>query len=160
MVVFFLVTSISLAAILAFFLYSLNKLNAQLQSLEAKVDPLLIKAEGIFTLANEKIITLGERTEGILTHGEAVAEEVHDKIDRTATGVQRTVNAPIIGLNSIAVGLVQGLQTFRLLQQKQRMSGPIRFNQSQPAGHTAAPKAENAAILNDVPVALRAGGEH
>ena len=118
LVVFYLVTSIALAAILGFFLYSLIKLNEKLESLEGKINPLLVKTEEILTLTNEKIVSLGKRTDSILTHGEAVAEGVHDKVDRTATSVQRTVNAPIIGLNSIAVGLMHGLQTFSLLQRK------------------------------------------
>jgi len=141
-------------------LYSLNKLNEKLELLEAKVDPLLIKAEEILTLTNAKIITLGERTEGILTHGEAVADEVHEKIDRTATGVQRTINAPIIGVNSIAVGLLQGLQTFRLLQGRQTRNGATRLSQSHSVENTAPPAAETAAISNGAPVALRAGREH
>ena len=160
LVVFYLVTSISLVAILGFFLYSLNKLNAKLESLEAKVNPLLIKAEEILTLTNEKIVTLGERTEGILTHGEAVAEEVHDKIDRTATGVQRTVNAPIIGLNSAAAGLVQGLQTFRSLQRNKAINKTAQPALSHSVEKIAPPAAETAATSNGVPVALRAGREH
>jgi len=160
LVVFYLVTSVSLVAILGFFLYSLNKLNAKLESLEAKVDPLVIKAEEILTLTNEKIVTLGERTEGILTHSEAVAEEVHDKVERTATGVQRTINAPIIGLNSVAAGLVQGLQTFRLLQREQTTKESLSLSHSHSVKHIAPPADEISATSKGAPVALRAGREH
>ena len=163
LVIFYVVTSVSLVAVFGFLLHALNKLNAKLESLEAKVDPLLVKAEEILTLANAKIVTLGERTEGILTHGEALAEEVHEKIDRTASGVQRTVNAPIIGLNSVAAGLMQGLQTFRLLQRRQATSKTphLSHSRSSDSSEQIAPAAaETAVTLNGGPVALRAGREH
>lgn len=170
MVIFYLVTSVVLVAILGFLLYSLVKLNEKLGLLEAKVEPLLVKAEEILTLTNSKIVSLGEHTEGILTHGEAVAEDVHEKVERTAVNVQRTINAPIIGLNSAAAGLAQGLQTFRRLQRKQTEKvaelevqtqvAPVQLQSlSQPHSENllASPAVEMAANSNGAPVALRAG---
>jgi len=37
-----------------------------------------------------------------LTQGEEVATVVHERVDRTTAVMQRTVNAPLIGINSLA----------------------------------------------------------
>jgi uncharacterized protein YoxC len=168
LVIFYLVTSVALVAILGFFVYALAKLNAKLESLESRIDPLLVKTEEILTLTNDKIVTFGERTEGILTHGEAVAEEVHDKVERTATTVQRTINAPIIGLNSVAAGLVRGLYTFSHLQKRQKdkieeplSSEPMVITSSPIQSHSlevsTPPAVDSTANSNGIPVAIRAG---
>jgi hypothetical protein len=117
---FYLVTSIALVVILGLCLHLIQKLYAKMELLESKIEPSLVKAEEILTITNNKIVSLGERSEGILTHGEAIAEDVHVKIEKTATHVHRTVNVPIIRLNSVAAGLAHGLQTFSLLQRKHR----------------------------------------
>lgn len=98
---------------------ALNKVNAKLEELTVKIDPLLTKADQILTVTNEKITSIGDKTEGILQQGEEVAETVHEKVDRTATSVQRVVHAPIIRLNSLAAGLTRGMETFGRLQQRQ-----------------------------------------
>lgn len=104
------------AAALAGIAYALTKLNARLEELIGKADPLLAKTDQILTVTNEKVASLGDRAEGILTQGEETAESVHHKVDKTATAVQRTIHAPIIGLNSLAAGVSRGVETFGKLQ--------------------------------------------
>ncbi|MES2463808.1 MAG: hypothetical protein V4671_24835 [Armatimonadota bacterium] len=125
LVVFYLVTSLTLVVVLGIFLYSIVKLNAKLESLEQKIDPLLHQAEEFLTVTSAQVTSLGERTEGILTHGEAVAEDVHEKIDKTTSTVQNTINAPIIGLNSVLAGLTHGVQTFTILQRQKKRNKVI-----------------------------------
>ena len=167
LVIFYLVTSVALVVILGFFSYALMRLNVKLELLEARLDPLMIKAEEILTLTNSKIVSLGAQTEGILTHGEAVAGEVHEKVEKTVTVVHRTINTPIIRLNSAAAGLAQGLQTFRLLQQKQakiileadkpRNEAVLPTNQVRSVDLSAPLAADTAANSNGAPAALRVG---
>jgi uncharacterized protein YoxC len=118
LVLFYTVTSVALVVILGLSLHFFNRLQAKLESLEGRIDPLLLKAEELLTVTNQKIVTIGNQTENILTHSEAVAEDVHDKVEKTASSVTKTVNAPIIGLNSAVAGLMRGVETFRLLQRK------------------------------------------
>jgi len=111
---------LSLISVMAFAAIALvlSKLNARLEALTAKVDPLLGKADEILTVTNEKIASIGDKTEGILAHGEETAESVHEKVDRTAVAVQRTVHAPIIAMNSFAAGVSRGVSTFGRLQRR------------------------------------------
>jgi len=74
-------------------------------------------------LIGERVDTIGEKAEHILTQGEEMAESVHEKVDRTATTVQRTINAPIIKANSWAAALRHGFSTFARLQSKPEQNG-------------------------------------
>ena len=124
LVIFFLVSAlVGLIALLAL-AKALQMLNAKLEDLTSKVDPLLQKADQILTITNEKIVSIGDKTEGILIQGEETAENVHEKVDRTAVAVQRTVYAPIIGLNSFAAGVSRGVRTFGRLQRHQMDAPP------------------------------------
>jgi len=105
---------------------ALNKLSAKLEDLTAKAEPLLAKTDHILTLTNDKITSIGDKAEGILTQGEETAESVHEKVDKTATAVQRTVYAPIISLNSFAAGVSRGVETFGRLQRRETNGAPAR----------------------------------
>lgn len=104
------------AAAFAGIALALSKLNARLEDLINKAGPLLEKTDQILTTTNEKISAIGDKTEGILAQGEETAENVHQKVDKTATAVHRTIQAPIIGLNSLAAGVSRGMETFGKLQ--------------------------------------------
>lgn len=114
---FYLVATLVLVGLVGALALTLSKLNAKLAEVTEKVEPLLIKADEMMTMANEKLGSIGDKTEDILIQGEETAGLVHDKVDRTAVAVQRTIHAPIIGLNSIAAGVARGVLTFGRLQQ-------------------------------------------
>jgi len=116
LVIGYIILSLGTAALLGAVAFGLSKLNAKLEDLSAKAEPLLAKTDHILTLTNDKITSIGDKAEGILTQGEETAESVHEKVDKTATAVQRTVYAPIIGLNSFAAGVSRGVETFGRLQ--------------------------------------------
>lgn len=116
LVVFYVILSLLLVVILGALVVALGRLNAKLEELTARVEPLLSKTEGLLTIANEKAVTLGDSAERILGHGEVTAATVQDRVGRTAMTVQRTVNAPIVGLNSLAAGVSRGFATFTRLQ--------------------------------------------
>lgn len=118
LVIGYIVCAVTTTVLLGGLVYALSKLTAKLEELLAKAEPLLAKADEALTVTNEKITAIGDKAEGILAQGEETAESVHHKVDRTATAVQRTIHAPIIGLNSLAAGVSRGVQTFSRLQRE------------------------------------------
>ena len=131
LVIGFLVSSLITAGALAGIAFGLSKINAKLEALTPKVEPLLQKVDNVLTITNDKVAVIGDKAEDILTQGEEVAESVHQKVDRTATAVQRTVHAPIIGLNSIAAGVSRGMETFGKLQRERPEAAPRTQAQQQ-----------------------------
>jgi len=129
--VFFFVFSsfISSIALLAL-LFALRKLITKIEELTPKVNPIIDKVDQALTTANNKLTSLGDKAEHIIMQGEEVADNIHQKVDRTATVVQRTVHAPIITLNSLAAGFSRGVITFGQLQRREESStnrdAPIR----------------------------------
>lgn len=117
LVAFYLLASLALLILIGAVAYALFKLNALLEEYRRKIDPLLAKADAVLTVTNDKVNTLGEKAEDLLSQGEAVAETVHERVDRTTLAVQRTVNAPLIGVNSVAAGVTRAWATFSRLQQ-------------------------------------------
>lgn len=136
-VISYVIFSLVLTVILAGIVVALTRLNAKLNEITTRVEPLLEKTESILALTNEKIATVGESTENILRQGEAAATTVNDKVGQTAVTVQRTVNAPIISLNSIAAGLSEGFSTFTRLQTR----GSSRQSGSRSTAATGVPAA-------------------
>jgi uncharacterized protein YoxC len=120
MVIFFILLSTILVGALVAITVVLYRLNAKLEEVTLKVDPLLSRTEDLLTVANEKLTTIGGKAEVILTQTEAVTTGVQAKVEKTATAVQRTIHAPIIGANSLAAGLLQGFATFTRLQSTQK----------------------------------------
>jgi hypothetical protein len=118
LVIGYILLSLCTAAALGLLAFGVSKLNAKLEELTAKVDPLLTRADEMLTLTNDKLSAIGDRAEEVLARGEETAESVHQKVDKTATAVQRTIHAPIIGLNSLAAGVSRGVETFGKLQRR------------------------------------------
>jgi uncharacterized protein YoxC len=116
---FYVVASLVLIGLVAFAAWAVWKLHNMLEKYEARITPVIEKADQVLTLIGEKVDTIGGKAESILSQGEEMAESVHEKVDRTATSVQRTINAPIIKANSWAAALTQGFSTFTRLQMKE-----------------------------------------
>jgi len=116
LVIGYLIGGLIVASALVMMALALQKLNAKLDEVVSKIDPHLTKADEILTITNDKIASIGDKAEEILAQGEETAENVHHKVDQTATVVQRTIHAPIISLNSLAAGVSRGMETFGRLQ--------------------------------------------
>lgn len=116
--------------------FALKVLNTKLEEVLVKVDPAFSKVDHILAVVDEKVSTIGSKAEGILSQGEDVAETVHDKVDKTAVTVQRSIQAPLIGINSLAAGLSQGVKTFGKLaaQHKADERAPIAVTMAPTAG--------------------------
>jgi uncharacterized protein YoxC len=123
LVFFYVFASLVLVGLVAFAAWMVWKLHNLLEKYETRINPVIDKADQVLTLISEKVDTIGGKAESILTQGEEMAESVHEKVDRTATTVQRTINAPIIKANSWAAALKQGFSTFTRLQLKQEHTG-------------------------------------
>lgn len=98
------------------------KLKTKIEQIGPKIEPLLDKVDQVLTTTNEKIGAIGDRTEHIVAQGEEVALNVHNKVNKTAFTLQRTIHAPIIALNSVATGLLRGFETFVNLS-RSKLSG-------------------------------------
>lgn len=137
-----LVTAIALGAIA----FALTKLNGKIEELTAKLDPLLTKVDDTLSMVNDKVASIGDKAEGILAQGEETAESVHHKVDMTATAVQRTIHAPIIGINSLMAGVSRGVETFGKLQRTAPEAGADGA-EAQAQGNNGHRRAESVAAL-------------
>jgi hypothetical protein len=116
LIVFIIVQALFLTAIFGLIGFGFKKLNDRIEQLMPKIDSILGKADQTFSMTNEKLTVIGDKAEHIVTQGEAVAENVHTKVDQTAVAVQRTVHRPLITLNALAAGVSRGVKTFNDLQ--------------------------------------------
>jgi hypothetical protein len=112
LVIWFILSSLTLIALLAVIAVALVKLQAKLDEVVERVDPLLGKADTLLVVAEDKLRIVGDRAESLLTTGEEIAVTVQDRVDKTTGTVQRTVNAPLIQANALRAGLSQAWQTF------------------------------------------------
>jgi len=118
LVIFYILSSVVLLSLIAAVGYLVWRLNTILERYEGKIEPVLNKADAVLTLIGEKTDSIGGKAEHLLSQGEEMAGSVHEKVDQTATIVQRTVNAPIIGINSFATAVTEGLTMFTRLQKR------------------------------------------
>jgi predicted PurR-regulated permease PerM len=108
-VVFSLLTLGSLAGLA----WGVFRLNGELEKLNAKADPLLGKTDEILGLVSEKVMTVGTSAEHILLQSEAMTGNLTQKVDQTASAVQKTIYAPLISLNALLAGVQHGATVFR-----------------------------------------------
>jgi uncharacterized protein YoxC len=119
LVAFYVLSSLVLIGLIGAAAYLILKLNRLLEEYQQKIDPILIKADNALTIIADKADSIGGKAESLLAQSEEVAESVHEKVDRTAVAVQKTINAPIIGANSLVAGFTRGILTFTRLQSKE-----------------------------------------
>jgi hypothetical protein len=113
LIVGYIVFSLLTLGALAALAWGVFRLNAELEKLHAKADPLLGKTDEILSLVSEKVTTIGASAESILLQGEAMTGNLTAKVDQTASAVQKTVHAPLIGLNALLAGVQHGATVFR-----------------------------------------------
>lgn len=110
--VWFCLSSLALIGLLAVIALSLAKLQAKLDEVVTRAEPLLGKTDALVTLADEKLRAVGDRAETLLSTGEEIATTMQTRVEQTTGTVQRTVNAPLIQANAVASGLTQAWETF------------------------------------------------
>jgi hypothetical protein len=118
LVIFYVLSALLLVGLIGAAAYLILRLNRLLTEYQQKIDPILVKADQALTIIADKADSIGGKAETLLAQSEEVAESVHEKVDRTAVAVQRTINAPIIGANSLVAGFTRGFLTFARLQRR------------------------------------------
>ncbi|MBC8139827.1 MAG: hypothetical protein H7Y38_00120 [Armatimonadetes bacterium] len=112
LVVWFVISSLALIGLLAVIAVALTKLQEKLEEVATKAEPLFAKTDALVVLADEKLRSVGERAETLLTTSEEIATNVQVRVEQTGGTVQRTVNAPLIQANAVASGLTRAWETF------------------------------------------------
>ena len=55
---------------------------------------------------------VGEKADQILTKGEALTDDVTDRVEKTAGVVQKSVTGPLISLSSLITGVSKGFSVY------------------------------------------------
>ena len=87
-----------------------------LKSLEAKVDtaleevkPVLSKTTETLDVVQRVTSNIGDRADAILERSETATENVAQKVEATASVVQKAVSTPLINISSLIGGLTEGI---------------------------------------------------
>lgn len=105
-------------------LYALIRLNRLLEENQAKIEPVIAKVDSLLVQVTELTETFGGKTEAILGESEATVEVIHDRVERTAEVVQKTVTKPVVGVNALVAGVASGAATFATLQKNSTRNRP------------------------------------
>ena len=92
--------------------FALSKLVKTLDNVVGKIDPVLSKATDAIETVQRVTSNVGEKADQILTKGEALTDNVSDKVERTADVVQKSVTGPLINLSSLITGVSKGFSVY------------------------------------------------
>ncbi|HEX5324199.1 MAG TPA: hypothetical protein VFW40_10460, partial [Capsulimonadaceae bacterium] len=87
---------------------ALLKLRKQVDIALVKVDPLIAKSTDVLVTVERVTMNVGEKTDSLLAKGEVLADNLAQKVEGTATVLEKTVTSPLIGLSSLLAGLTRG----------------------------------------------------
>lgn len=111
-IVFMAIFSLIAVGALVGIAFALNKLQQQVDKLTAKVEPVITKASTTLDTVQRVTVSVGEKADTILTRGEALTDNVSQKIETTATVVENTVTKPLINLSSLIAGVSKGVSVY------------------------------------------------
>ena len=106
---FFAVVTVGLLGAMALALTKLVKL---LDTVTNKLDPVIAKASDTIETVQRVTTNVGEKADQILTKGEALTDNVSDRVEKTAGVVQHAVTEPLINLSSLITGLSKGFSVY------------------------------------------------
>jgi len=106
---FFAIVTVGLLGATAF---ALNKLVNALDKLVDKVDPVISKATDVIETVQRVATNVGEKADHILTKGEALTDDVTNRVERTAGTVQKSVTEPLIKISSLITGVSKGISVY------------------------------------------------
>ena len=92
--------------------FALSKLVKLLDTVTNKLDPLVGKATDAIETVQRVTTNVGEKADQILTKGEALTDDVSDRVEKTADVVQRSVTEPLINLSSLITGISKGFSVY------------------------------------------------
>ena len=92
--------------------FALNKLVKLLDTMVSKIDPVIVKATDTIETVQRVTSNVGEKADQILTKGEALTDNVTDRVEKTAGVVQKSVTGPLISLSSLITGISKGFSVY------------------------------------------------
>ena len=111
-IIFMVIFSLIAVGALVGIAVALNKLQQQVDKLTTKVEPVIAKASTTLDTVQRVTVSVGEKADTILTRGEALTDNVSQKIETTATVVENTVTKPLINLSSLIAGVSKGVSVY------------------------------------------------
>jgi uncharacterized protein YoxC len=105
---FAIVTVVTLGVIA----FGLRLLNQQIDQALNKTDPVILKINDFLITLQRVTSNVGEKADEVLIKGEAIVEDIADKVEETATVVEKTITKPLINLSSVMAGITKGFATF------------------------------------------------
>ena len=88
------------------------KLVSLLDKVVSKIDPVIAKATDTIETVQRVTTNVGEKADQILTKGEALTDNVSDRVEKTAGVVQKSVTEPLIKLSSLITGVSKGFSVY------------------------------------------------
>lgn len=92
--------------------FALMKLVSLLDKVVSKIDPVIAKATDTIETVQRVTTNVGEKADQILTKGEALTDNVSDRVEKTAGVVQKSVTEPLINLSSLITGVSKGFSVY------------------------------------------------
>ena len=92
--------------------FALMKLVSLLDTVVGKIDPVIAKATDTIETVQRVTTNVGEKADQILTKGEALTDNVTDRVERTADVVQKSVTGPLISISSLITGVSKGFSVY------------------------------------------------
>lgn len=92
--------------------FALNKLVKLLDTVVNKIDPVVNKATDVIETVQRVTTNVGEKADQILTKGEALTDDVTNRVEKTAGVVQKSVTGPLISLSSLITGVSKGFSVY------------------------------------------------
>lgn len=105
----FAVITVGLLGAMAF---ALMKLVSLLDKVVSKIDPVIAKATDTIETVQRVTTNVGEKADQILTKGEALTDNVSDRVEKTAGVVQKSVTEPLTKLSSLITGVSKGFSVY------------------------------------------------
>jgi hypothetical protein len=110
--VFVLIFALVTVTFLGAIAFALNVLHQQFEKVLIKADPIVLKLNDVLVTVQKVTSNVGEKADDILVKGEAIVDDVADKVEGTATIVQETVTKPLINLSSLLAAIAKGFAIF------------------------------------------------
>ena len=108
-VVLFALISVVLLGVTAF---ALTKVTKFLDMATEKLEPIVVKTSDTLDTVQRITMTVGEKTDHILTRSETLTDNVSDRVEKTANVVQSAVTRPLINLSSLITGVSKGVSVW------------------------------------------------
>jgi hypothetical protein len=110
--IFVLIFALIAVTALGVIAFALRVINIQIDKLFITADPIVLKINDFLITLQKVTSDVGEKADEVLIKGEAIVEDIADKVEDTANVVQKTVTKPLINLSSLIAGISKGFATF------------------------------------------------